>query len=86
MNDNSKDIEKAQKKQDRLIEEQINLDKTELEEKRKSVFEERLRISRSMGAQLWTPSVAPRAPATTGNSGKNPKLHYTGVTNQVLGK
>lgn len=40
---------------DQLIQQQFNLNQAESEQKRKSLYQERLDIIKSNGGQVWTP-------------------------------
>ncbi len=42
-----------------LVEQQINMNKQELEAKRESLMQQRIAIVRSQGAQNWSPSSVP---------------------------
>lgn len=45
----------AQSESDRLIEQQFNQNQAESEQKRKSLYQERLDIIKSQGGQVWAP-------------------------------
>jgi hypothetical protein len=54
--DVEKDIEKAQRQQQQLLEEQAAKDQAELQEKRDSVFKQRLNIINASRGEIWTPT------------------------------
>lgn len=68
--DQSKEIEEANKEQQRLLQEQIDQSNAEIEQKRQAVFQERLNILHSQGAPTWSPS-------TSGGAISNKPTHST---------
>lgn len=53
--DAEKDIQRAQRQQKQLLNEQTAKDKAELEQKRQEVFQQRLNIIHSERGSIWTP-------------------------------
>lgn len=71
--DHNDEVEKSQREQQNLLQNQINQSNAEIEQERKAVFTQRLNIIRAQGAPVWntgknTPSIAPMsAPGKTKN-------------------
>jgi hypothetical protein len=57
-----------QSESERLMQEQIQQNKEELELKRKNLYEERLEIIKGQGGQSWTPTVSSASSSGTGKS------------------
>lgn len=57
--DNSKDIERAQKKQDAMLQEQIDMQNADLESKRQEVFQQRKRILDTQRGPSWSTDYKP---------------------------
>jgi hypothetical protein len=51
-----------------ILNEQLRDNKAELERKKQSLYETRLDIIKSQGAQSWSPNYAPRAGSGAGDS------------------
>jgi hypothetical protein len=68
--DSSDEIEEAQKEQQELLQQQIDQNNAEIEQKRQSVFDQRINIIKSQGAPTWTPGKPSVTPQTTLPSGK----------------
>jgi hypothetical protein len=79
---NDHEIRKQQRRQDALLNEQQNMQAAELEQKRKSVFNERLNILNAQRGQTWTPPAIPTAPS---NSKPNkPRMKTMGTLSSRL--
>jgi len=72
MGDSSDKIEESQKEQQQLMQEQIDQQNAEIEQKRQAVFDQRINIIRSQGAPVWSPgaSGAKSSPAMTSTPGR----------------
>jgi hypothetical protein len=78
----TKDIERQQRKQDILLQKQLNEQNAQLEAKRQSVFQERKRILDAQRGPIWTPQqpyIAPPPPPT-----KKPRPLTSGPTVNII--
>lgn len=85
--DSSDEIEEAQKEQQALLQEQIDQQNAEIEQKRQAVFDQRINIIRSQGAPVWSPgkgagaqSPVPALGKTSFTAQQNP-LGYNNTNN-----
>lgn len=60
-----------------LLDEQLSLNKAELEAKRQSLFQTRLDIIKGQGAESWTPDYNKRAPIPK-DAGRPPEIGFGG--------
>ncbi len=80
--DNSKRIEDEQRQQQRMLQQQIEQSNAEIEQKRQSVFNERLNIIRSQGALNWSPPATPTN-VKPGKPPKQPKAPRSSLDNPI---